>query len=87
MNFAPIVEEIHEIRAKLSRQYGDDLHTICEAFRRGYDAVQHTFIVRPPRSALHSAYASPNPSFQRSASGHPLNSNVKPHGYIRRFIF
>ena len=67
MNFDPIVEEIHEIRAKLSRQYGDDLHAICESFRRGHDAAQHPLIVRPPRPALHSAYAPTNSSFQRIA--------------------
>jgi hypothetical protein len=31
----PIVAEIHEIREKIAQEYGDDLHAICEAARRG----------------------------------------------------
>jgi hypothetical protein len=69
MKFDPIVEEIHEIRSKLSQQYGDDLHAICEAFRRGQDTTKHQLISRAPRPALHSVHAPSNPSFQRIAFG------------------
>ena len=65
MNLDPIVEEIHEIRAKLSQQYGNDLHTICEAFRSGEAAKNHLLVSRPPKLALHEIYAAPNPSLQR----------------------
>lgn len=61
MNFDPIVEEIHDIRAKLSQQYGNDLHAICEAFRREQDPTRHTLISRPPRPALHNTHVAPNP--------------------------
>ena len=66
MNLDPIVEEIHEIRAKLSQQYGNDLHTICEAFRSGQVAKNHLLVSRPPKLAQHNIHAAPNPSFQRS---------------------
>lgn len=65
MNLDPIVEEIHDIRAKLSQQYGNDLHTICEAFRSGQVAKNHLLVSRPPKLAQHHIHASPNPSFQR----------------------
>jgi hypothetical protein len=66
MNFDPIVEEIHEIRAKLSSQYGDDLHSICEALRGGQDAKKHPLITRPPRPALQNVYVAPKPLLQQS---------------------
>ncbi len=67
MNFDPIVAEIHEIRTKLSHQYGDDLHTICEAFRHRQVAEKHPLITRPPRPVLHSVSAASSPSLQRLA--------------------
>lgn len=69
MNLDPIVEEIHEIRAKLSQQYGNDLHTICEAFRSGQAAKNHLVVSRPPKLTQHNIHAASNPLFQRIASG------------------
>lgn len=66
MNLDPIVEEIHEIRAKLSQQYGNDLHTICEAFRSGQAAKNHLLVSRPPKLAHQNIVAAANSSLQRS---------------------
>ena len=76
MNLDPIVEEIHEIRAKLSQQYGNDLHTICDAFRRGQAAKNHLIVSRPPKLAVQPIHAAPNPSVQRYFYGDALTSNV-----------
>jgi hypothetical protein len=65
MNLDPIVEEIHEIRDKLSQQYGNDLHTICEAFRSQQNASQHLAISRTPRPAVHIIHTASNPLLQR----------------------
>jgi hypothetical protein len=63
MSLDPIVEEIHEIRAKLSQQYDNDLHTICEAFRNGQSAKNHLLVTRPPKLARHPIHAAPNLSY------------------------
>ena len=31
----PIIEEIHQIRARIAEAYGNNIHAICEAARRG----------------------------------------------------
>ena len=71
MNLDPIVEEIHEIRAKLSQQYGNDLHAICEALRSEQASKNHLLVSRPPKLALHNVHSAPNRSFQGNAFGSP----------------
>lgn len=31
----PLVAEIHQIREKIAQAYGNDIHAICEAARKG----------------------------------------------------
>jgi hypothetical protein len=47
----PIVEEIHAIREKISMQYGNDLHTICEAFRAAQKLSDHPIVSLQPKLA------------------------------------
>jgi len=47
----PIVEEIHQVRAKLFKQYNNDLHAFCEAVRQSQGTTGHVVVSRPPRPA------------------------------------
>ena len=59
MTLDPIVEEIHQVRAKLSRQYNNDLHAFCEAIRHSQGAPGHVVVSRSPRPAQRLVPADP----------------------------
>jgi len=45
----PIVDEVRRIRAEHERRFNDDLHAICEDFRRRQASSGHGVVSRPPR--------------------------------------
>ena len=51
MTLDPIVEEIHQVRAKLIQQYNNDLHAFCEAIRQSQGTTGHAVVSRSPRPA------------------------------------
>lgn len=51
MRTDPVVDEIHAIREKLSRQYGDNLHAICEGFRNAQKSSHHPAVSFAPKPA------------------------------------
>ena len=57
MTLDPIVEEIHQVRAKLFQQYNNDLHAFCEAIRHSQGTTGHAVVSRPPRPAQQGAPA------------------------------
>jgi hypothetical protein len=45
----PIVEEIHQIREKISNEHGNDLHAIVTYFRSREQQTQRQVLSFPPK--------------------------------------
>jgi len=54
MIFDPVVEEVHQIRERLSHKYNNNLHAICEAIRHSQSVSGRVVVSRLPRPAQQS---------------------------------
>ena len=45
----PIVDEIHQIRAKIMQEHDNDLHKLFEYLREQQEKSGREYVTRPPR--------------------------------------
>jgi hypothetical protein len=64
----PLVAEIHQIREEIAQTYGNDIHAICEAARRGELSIPPS--IQPGGAAQQGAPADvPASASQRQKHG------------------